>query len=294
MLPKDFPWERIWTVAFDVEGRVDYPMNITRASDELKEHLLTISSGQPLSFRDARCLPRPMILIGHTYGTIFIFKALLELSNEQDRRLDLLQRVAGVLAFCYPSKVNNGKIWENDEETQGMARLLQVPEISRIFAETLPSLLHCDKVVDAFYRLSDVREVQAEPAMEDSCPSTHATRLLGLSFGRDPVESGIFNTVISYRSPDWRGFSPGITGNVPGVLLTRQLETAFSFPSRDADFISMIEGVRKALTTWGLFNRVRKGMLGKPFPRGCEERGDFDLNVKDFRYVLLPTSFPRN
>jgi hypothetical protein len=93
MLPKYFPDARITTIAFDVHGRSDSPMDITGAGEQLREYLSTIDRNQPSI---------PIVFIGHTWGAAFVFQALLGYLKRPEPRLDIFQRTAGGSSFLLP------------------------------------------------------------------------------------------------------------------------------------------------------------------------------------------------
>jgi hypothetical protein len=90
MLPKQFPRARVTTVGFDLGPASSAPLDFESASNQLLDYLEDIRKGKTQP---------PILLLGHSYGGIFIIQSLTKIAKQNSNAKSLLEKTAGVFLF---------------------------------------------------------------------------------------------------------------------------------------------------------------------------------------------------
>jgi hypothetical protein len=93
MLPKSVPEARIMSVGFDLCGQVDKPIDVEAAAAQLCSHLAS---------QRAHCPTRPIVFIGHAYGSIITERALFMGASEEGESKSILRVPLESSSFCVP------------------------------------------------------------------------------------------------------------------------------------------------------------------------------------------------
>lgn len=283
MLPKYFPNARITTMAYDVYGRGDLPMDISRASEQLREYLSSIKIERPHRHElwQTWDFPVPIVFIGHGYGESIIFQALLGDLSIPELSFDLLKRTAGVLFFS---------CWFNEWD---LPRLLSLPERSKIFRKSVPRSIRRGKLVEAFYKLETAQETKSN--ME----RTHKDGQLKYGSPRsvDLFLHSIFTTVICYHSTkppcvldfdnhsiNYEWLVDSVKPNMLHFTVNSDHTGLLYFAPIDEAFQRVLDGVQRALTVWGILNEIKNPSAPVQRQQLCLQLGkEVDVDTKDFR-----------
>lgn len=159
MLPKIVPEARIISVGFDIRETCKSPIDIEAAATQLSNTLA--------NFRK-NCTTRPVLLIGHGYGGIFIEKMLVQGAFEEqnestvqgssDSRIfsQVLEMTAGVLLFSCP-------ILGSDESRKLLAKSYHIPNDSPCLANMGTGSAQLRKLADEFNENIMPKNIHSKP-----------------------------------------------------------------------------------------------------------------------------------